>query len=141
MKRRRSDLHTFPSNWVNASKELQFNCDKCNLLFVKSNRFNTHMKKHHYLALGRHRITLLGKLYWGSQLHETKAILLQWMQLYICKIRQIWYTHEETKLPCPGKTQSYSPWETVSRVPTTWNKCNLIAVNAFLYLYNFKQWQ
>ena len=30
------------------------------------------MKKQHYLALGRHRITLIGKLYRGSQLHETK---------------------------------------------------------------------
>ena len=65
MKRQRSDMHPIPSNWVIASGELQFDCNKCNLIFVKLNTFNTHMKKKHYLALGRHRITLLGKLYKG----------------------------------------------------------------------------
>ena len=74
MKRGRSDLHPFPSNWVNASRELQFNCNKCNFIVAKLNTFNIHMKKQHNVALGRHRITLLGKLYRGSQLHETKAI-------------------------------------------------------------------
>ena len=87
MKRRSSDLHPFPSNWLNASGELQFDCTKWNSIFVKLNTFNTHMKKQHFLALGRHRITLRGKLYWGRQLHETKATEMQWMQLYICKIR------------------------------------------------------
>ena len=71
IKRWRSDLHPFPSNLVNASRELQF---KCNFIFLRLNRFNTHMKKQHHIALGRHRITLLGKLYRGSHLHETKAI-------------------------------------------------------------------
>ena len=76
MKRRSSDLHPFPSNWVNASGELQFDCNNCNFIFVKLNTFNTHMKKQLDLAMGRHRITLLGKLYRGSQIHETKEISL-----------------------------------------------------------------
>ena len=87
MKRRPSDLHPFPSNWVNASRELQFDCNECNFIFVKLNTFNTHMKKKKILSF-------------------------------------------------PGKTQNYSPWATVSREPTTWNKCNFIVTNAIFYLKN-----
>ena len=58
----------------------------------KINTRKTHMKRQHCLALGRHRITLFGQLYRGSQLHETNAIFMQWMQFYICKIKHIQFT-------------------------------------------------
>ena len=59
------------------------------------------MKKKRNFALGRHSITPLGQLYRRSQIHEPKAIKLQQIQFYICRIKHIWYTHEETTLHCP----------------------------------------
>ena len=54
------------------------------------------------------------QIYWwdwwqisGMQSLKTKEIHLQWMQFYICKITQIWYSHEETMFPCPGLAQIY----------------------------------
>ena len=49
------------------------NCNKCNFMFIKLNTFCTRMKRQHFLALGGHRITILGQLFWRS-LHETKVI-------------------------------------------------------------------
>ena len=55
-------------------KQKQFYCNECNFTFVKLGKFDTHMNRQRYLALGRHRITLRGKLYQGCQQHETNAI-------------------------------------------------------------------
>ena len=52
---------------------LTFDCNKCKFIFFKWNTFNTHMKRQRFIALCR--ITLIGQMYWGSQTHETKAIL------------------------------------------------------------------
>ena len=43
--------------------------NKCNSIFVEINTICTHMKRQHFLALGGHRITILGQLFWESQLH------------------------------------------------------------------------
>ena len=59
---------------ANYMKQKQFNCNEWNFTFVKLDIFDEHMKGQSYLALGRHRITLLGKLYQGCQQHETNAI-------------------------------------------------------------------
>ena len=42
-------------------KSKQFKRNECKYIFVKLNTFNTHMKRQFHLALGRHRIYLLGK--------------------------------------------------------------------------------
>ena len=59
---------------ANYMKQMQFNGNKCNFIFVEINTICTHMKRQHFLALGGHRITILGQLFWESQLHKTKVI-------------------------------------------------------------------
>ena len=55
-------------------KQKQFNGNKCNLLFVKLNTFNTHMKGQCYLSLGRRIIISLGNCTEGvNYIHETKS--------------------------------------------------------------------
>ena len=56
-----------------------------------------HMNAQRYLALGRYRITVLGQLDRWSQLHETKAIKMQWMQFFIWKLH-IFNTHMKRQL-------------------------------------------
>ena len=55
-------------------KQNQLNCNECNFTLEKLNTFNTHMKRQYYLALGGHRITLLGQLHRASQQHGLKSI-------------------------------------------------------------------
>ena len=90
----------FPSFSVNSGKLY-------GTIFVNLNTPNSKMKKKNF-ALGRHSITPLGQLYRRSQIHEPKAIKLQQIQFYICRITHIWYTHEETTLHCPEEKKNYS---------------------------------
>ena len=80
-------------------------------IFVNLNTPNSQMKKKRNFALGRHSITPLGQLYRRSQIHEPKAIKLQQIQFYICRIKHIWYTHEETTLHCPEETRITLNWK------------------------------
>ena len=57
---------------TNCVKQQQFNSTNSISHFFISNTFNTHMKRHHYNTLGRHRI--IKQLYRGSKLHETNTI-------------------------------------------------------------------
>ena len=59
---------------TNCVKQQQFNSTNSISHFFISNTFNTHMKRHHYNTLGRHRIIAIKQLYRGSKLHETNKI-------------------------------------------------------------------
>ena len=73
--------------WVTQLHETKENLlERMQFYICKVEIFNTHMKRQHHLALGRHRNTLFGQLYWWNKPRETKEI---YMQFYICKIKHI----------------------------------------------------
>ena len=47
---------------ANYMKQIQFNWNWCNFIFVELDTFCTCMKRQHFLALGGHRITILVQL-------------------------------------------------------------------------------
>ena len=62
-----SKLSFWTFEWHYYIKQKKICWKECNFTFAKLNLFNTHMKRQHYLALGRHRNTLFGQLNWWNQ--------------------------------------------------------------------------
>ena len=117
--------------WRNCMKQKKMCWKECNFTFAKLNLFNKHMKRQHYLALGRHKYTLFGQLNWWNQPRETKKNYLQLMQFYICKIKHIWYTHGKTTCLTLGR-HTITIFGQLMK-PTIWNKGKLNAINAILH--------
>ena len=95
---------------------LTFDCNKCKFIFFKWNTFNTHMKRQRFIALCR--ITLIGQMYWGSQTHETKAIL------YLSNESHLMNTYRDTELLCLGNCIEGA--KHMNGMQFFCNKCNFI---------------